>query len=199
MAVRVGSRPVAFKNPMTLPSNVALALQETNVELKSAKSAAEKANLTKSDFLSNMSHELLDSSSPLPTASQKESIAQILQAGWHLLKLINEVLDLALVESGTLSISPEPASLAEVISACQAMMEPQAQQRGIRMTFPELDIPYFVDADRTREKQVLINLLSNAIKYNREQGRLRSGARSAVRNAFGSASKILARDCLQKR
>ena len=158
-----------------------LELQETNVELESAKSAAEKANLAKSDFLSSMSHELrsplnailgfaqlLESTSPLPTASQKENIGQILQAGWHLLKLINEILDLAVVESGTLSISPEPASLTEVIAECQAMMEPQAQQRGISMTFP--DIPYYVDADRTRVKQVLINLLSNAIKYNREQG-----------------------------
>jgi PAS domain S-box-containing protein len=160
-----------------------LALQETNVELESAKSAAETANLAKSDFLSNMSHELrsplnailgfaqlLESTSPVPTASQRGNIAQILKAGWHLLKLINEVLDLAMVESGKLSISPEPASLAEVISECQAMMEPQAQQRGISMTFPQLDIPYYVNADRTRVKQVLINLLSNAIKYNREQG-----------------------------
>jgi PAS domain S-box-containing protein len=160
-----------------------VALQETNVELESAKSAAEKANLAKSDFLSSMSHELrsplnailgfaqlLESTSPLPTASQKENIAQILQAGWHLLKLINEVLDLAVVESGKMSLSPETVSLAEVISECQAMMEPQAKQRGISMTFPHLDIPYYVNADRTRVKQVLINLLSNAIKYNREQG-----------------------------
>jgi PAS domain S-box-containing protein len=159
------------------------ALQETNVELQSAKSAAETANLAKSDFLSSMSHELrsplnailgfaqlLESTSPPPTASQTESIAQILQAGWHLLKLINEVLDLAMVESGMMSLSPEPVSLAEVLSECQAMMEPQAQQRGIRMTFPQMDIPYFVHADRTRVKQVLINLLSNAIKYNREKG-----------------------------
>ncbi|MFA5909526.1 MAG: PAS domain S-box protein [Vicinamibacterales bacterium] len=160
-----------------------LALQETNVELESAKSAAEKANLAKSDFLSNMSHELrsplnailgfaqlLESTSPLPTPSQKDSIGHILQAGWHLLKLINEVLDLAVVESGMLSISPEPASLAEVLADCEAMMEPQAQQRHISMTFPKLDMPHFVLADRTRVKQVLINLLSNAIKYNREQG-----------------------------
>jgi CheY-like chemotaxis protein len=114
--------------------------------------------------------QLLESTSPLPTASQKENIAQILQAGWHLLKLINEVLDLAVVESGKMSLSPESVSLAEVISECQAMMEPQAKQRGISMTFPQLDIPYYVHADRTRVKQVLINLLSNAIKYNREQG-----------------------------
>jgi CheY-like chemotaxis protein len=86
------------------------------------------------------------------------------------LKLINEVLDLAVIESGKVSLSPEPVSLSEVISECQAMMEPQAQQRGIRMTFPTFDKPAFVRADRTRLKQIVINLLSNAIKYNKEQG-----------------------------
>ena len=159
------------------------ALQETNVELESAKSAAEKANLAKSEFLSSMSHELrsplnailgfaqlMESASPLPTGSQAESIAQILQAGWHLLKLINEVLDLAVIESGKVSLSTEPVSLDEVISECQAMMEPQAQERAIRMTFPRFEKPTFVSADRTRLKQILINLLSNAIKYNQEQG-----------------------------
>jgi PAS domain S-box-containing protein len=161
------------------------ALQETNVELESARSAAEKANLAKSDFLSSMSHELrsplnailgfaqlMESASPVPTAAQAESIAQILQAGWHLLKLINEILDLAVIESGKVSLSTEPVSLSEVISECQAMMEPQAQQSGIRMTFPRFDNPTFVRADRTRLKQILINLLSNAIKYNQEQGRV---------------------------
>src|SRR2546430_3171204 len=159
------------------------ALQETNVALENAKSAAEKANLAKSDFLSSMSHELrsplnailgfaqlMESSAPLPTVSQAESIAQILQAGWHLLKLINEILDLAVIESGKVSLSSEPVSLAEVMSECQAMMEPQAQQRGIRMTFPPFEKPIFVMADRTRLKQIVINLLSNAIKYNKEHG-----------------------------
>ena len=114
--------------------------------------------------------QLLESTSPLPTDAQKESIGQILQAGWHLLTLINEVLDLAMVESGKLPMSPEPVWLGEVLSECQAMLEPQAQQRGISMTFPKSDIPFYVNADRTRVKQVLINLLSNAIKYNRQQG-----------------------------
>ena len=158
-------------------------LQEKNVELESAKSVAEKANLAKSDFLSGMSHELrsplnailgfaqlMESDSPPPPPSQKENIAQILQAGWHLLKLINEILDLAKIESGKVPMSPEPVSLAEVMRDCQAMMESQAQQRGIRITFPQFDITWFVHADQTRVKQVLINLLSNAIKYNREQG-----------------------------
>jgi signal transduction histidine kinase/ActR/RegA family two-component response regulator len=159
------------------------ALQDKNAELESAKFVAEKANLAKSDFLSSMSHELrtplsailgfaqlMESGSPSPTTSQKRSIDQILQAGWYLLELINEILDLALIESGRLSLSLEPISLAEVMRECQDMVEPQAKKRGISVTFPQFDIPYFVKADRTRVKQVFINLLSNAIKYNREHG-----------------------------
>jgi CheY-like chemotaxis protein len=106
----------------------------------------------------------------LATDSQKGSIEQILKAGWYLLELINEILDLALIESGRLSLSLEPMSLVAVMLECQEMIEPQAQKNGIRMSFPQFEIPYFVKADRTRVKQVLINLLSNAIKYNRPQG-----------------------------
>jgi CheY-like chemotaxis protein len=102
--------------------------------------------------------------------SQKRSIDQILKAGWYLLDLINEILDLALIESGTLTMSNEPISLAEVLSECRAMIEPQARSRGISMSFPEFGAPSFVTADRTRVKQVLINLLFNAIKYNRPNG-----------------------------
>ncbi len=114
--------------------------------------------------------QLMESGSPPPTASQKRSIDQILQAGWYLLELINEILDLALIESGKMSLSLEPISLAEVMHECQDMIEPQAQKRGISVAFPRFDIPYFVAADRTRLKQVFINLLSNAIKYNRVGG-----------------------------
>ncbi|HEX2459244.1 MAG TPA: response regulator, partial [Vicinamibacterales bacterium] len=158
-------------------------LQEKNVELESAKSVAEQANLAKSDFLSSMSHELrsplnailgfaqlMESDSQSPTPSQKESITQILDAGWHLLNLINEILDLAVIESGKVSLSGESVSLDEVMLECRAMMEPQAHQRGISMTFPQFDNPCFVSSDRTRLKQILINLLSNAIKYNTARG-----------------------------
>jgi PAS domain S-box-containing protein len=159
--------------------------QENNVELERAKAAAEKANLAKSDFLSSMSHELrsplnailgfaqlMISDSPAPTPSQTASIDQILHAGWYLLELINEILDLAQIESGKLALSLEPTSLAEVMSECQAMIEPQGQKRGIGMAFPRFKIPCFVDADRTRLKQVIINLLSNAIKYNQPNGKV---------------------------
>ncbi len=151
--------------------------------LTDAKFAAEKANLAKSDFLSSMSHELrsplnailgfaqlLESDFPPPTRSQTASIEQILQGGWYLLKLINEVLDLSAIESGRLSLSLEPVSLIEVILECQTMIEPQAQKRGIQMIFTPFDNQWFVNADRTRVKQVLINLLSNSIKYNHERG-----------------------------
>ena len=157
--------------------------KQVELELHKAMSIAEKANLAKSDFLSSMSHELrtplgailgfaqlIESGTPQPTPSQKRSVDQILKAGWYLLELINEVLDLALIESGKLSLSPEPVSLADVMLECQTMIEPQAQQRGIRVSFPRLEVPHLVQADRTRVKQVLINLLSNAIKYNRVDG-----------------------------
>jgi PAS domain S-box-containing protein len=159
------------------------ALQEKNAELENAKSAAEKANLAKSDFLSSMSHELrtplnailgfaqlLEAGAPAPTDAQKVRLHQIIKAGWYLLELINEILDLAAIESGKLSLSREPVSLINIMRECEAMIEPQAQQRDIKLTFLPFDNTWFVYADHTRVKQVLINLLSNAIKYNREHG-----------------------------
>jgi PAS domain S-box-containing protein len=151
--------------------------------LTNARAVAETANLAKSDFLSSMSHELrsplnailgfaqlMESDSPPPTPAQGESIIQILNAGWYLLELINEVLDLATIESGKLSMSLEPVLMADLLLECQAMVEPLAQRRDLRMLFPPSDAPYCVNADRTRIKQVLINLLSNAIKYNSRGG-----------------------------
>jgi PAS domain S-box-containing protein len=159
-------------------------LQEKNIELESARTVADKANLAKSDFLSSMSHELrsplnailgfaqlMESDSTLKTPSQKKSLAYILEAGWHLLTLINEILDLATIESGKVPLSEEPVALDEVMLECLSMIENQAEQHGIKLTFPQFDIPLYVRADRTRLKQVLINLLSNAIKYNSKQGK----------------------------
>jgi PAS domain S-box-containing protein len=153
--------------------------KQVETELHNAMTAAETANLAKSAFLSSMSHELrtplnailgfaqlMESGSPLPTPSQQRSIGQILKAGWYLLELINEVLDLALIESGKLSLSVESVSLAEVMQECETMIEAQALKRGIHVTFPRFDIEYLVKVDRTRLKQAVINLLTNAIKYN---------------------------------
>jgi len=158
-------------------------VQIATAQLENAKFAAEKANLAKSDFLSSMSHELrtplnailgfaqlLEGGSPVPTPAQNSRIQEIIKAGWYLLDLINEILDLAVIESGKLSLSREPVSLVSVMNECQAMVESQAQSRGIKMDFLPFDDTWFANADRTRVKQVLINLLTNAIKYNREQG-----------------------------
>ena len=158
-------------------------LQDKNVALEHATNVAEKANRAKSDFLSSMSHELrtplsailgfaqlIEVGTPAPTVSQKRSLDQILQAGWYLLDLINEILDLAVVESGNLSLDLQVISLGEVLRECESMIEPQAAERGIKVNFPALEVQYLVKADSTRVKQIVINLLSNAIKYNKVGG-----------------------------
>jgi PAS domain S-box-containing protein len=162
-------------------------LQVKNTELERARVVADKANQAKSDFLSSMSHELrtplhailgfgqllgsgTTADSPPPTLEQKKNIEQILKAGWHLLELINEILDLAVIESGKIVLSMESILLPEIIRECQSMAEPMAQNCGIRIVIPEEEILCFVDADRIRIKQILINLLSNAIKYNKPGG-----------------------------
>jgi len=183
--VETGGRQLIMVNlrDLTERKQAEQRLQETNLELERAKAAAEKANLAKSEFLSSMSHELrsplnavlgfaqlMECQTPPPSAAQKLSIDQILKAGWHLLSLINEILDLAKIELGKVTMSQESISLSEVLQDCQSMIEPQAQQHGIEVTFPHLDEPLYVHADQTKIKQVLINLLSNAIKYNRVGG-----------------------------
>ena len=158
-------------------------LRETNAELQAAREAAEKANRAKSEFLSSMSHELrtplnavlgfaqlMASEVPAPPAHQQRSIDQILKGGWYLLRLINEILDLATIESGKVTMSQEPMSMIDVLQDCKGMIEPQAAKRGIAMTFPRFDKVVYIHADRTRVKQVMINLLSNAIKYNASGG-----------------------------
>ncbi|MDI1244099.1 MAG: PAS domain S-box protein [Rhodoferax sp.] len=179
----IGTDNTARKQVEAERERLDMVLQNKNVELERARRLADHANQAKSDFLSNMSHELrsplnailgfaqlLESATPPPSETQAASVGQILTAGWYLLELINEILDLALIESGRLSLSLEPTSLQDVLQDCQAMITPQAQQKGIRIKFPPVTGDCFVIADRTRLKQVLVNLLSNAIKYNRPGG-----------------------------
>jgi signal transduction histidine kinase/CheY-like chemotaxis protein len=190
IAREVGERTRAQQEIMQLNEKLELRVRErtaqletANEELAAAKATAENANQAKSAFLSSMSHELrtplnailgfaqLLASDSLPTteAQRKEFTEHILKAGRHLLVLINEVLDLAKVESGTLTLSLEPVELSEVLQECQEMIEPLAAKRDVRALFPQADGLHIV-ADRTRLKQVLLNLLSNAIKYNRQGG-----------------------------
>ncbi|MEO8133005.1 MAG: ATP-binding protein [Betaproteobacteria bacterium] len=158
-------------------------LEATNRELAVARKDAEYANHAKSEFLSSMSHELrtplnailgfgqilASKNLPVTPEQEKDFAGQIIKAGKHLLSLINEVLDLAKIESGNVSLSMEPVSIAELMIECQMMTEPLARQFDVRMSFPETN-DLCVVGDRTRTTQILLNLLSNAIKYNREKG-----------------------------
>jgi signal transduction histidine kinase/ActR/RegA family two-component response regulator len=145
-----------------------------------AEETAAAASRAKSEFLSRMSHELrtplngilgfaqlleLDARS----AEQRESIEHILKGGRHLLALINEVLDIARIEAGKLSVSLEPVHARDVVNGALDLVRPQAAARGIRL--PEaVAADAYVMADRQRLQQILLNLLSNAVKYNRQGG-----------------------------
>ncbi len=154
-------------------------------ELEAEKNRAEAASNAKSEFLSRMSHELrtpmnavLGFSQLLVTdteehlsASQRENVQEILDAGEHLLTLINEVLDLSRIDSGRMEISLEKVNLGEVVQASVKLVQMQASSRAVRIisAVSECD-DVVVCADFTRLRQVLLNLLSNAVKYNREGG-----------------------------
>jgi signal transduction histidine kinase/ActR/RegA family two-component response regulator len=144
---------------------------------------AERANTAKSEFLSRMSHELrtplnavlgfgqLLEMDPL-NEEQRENVEQILKGGKHLLELINEVLDIARIESGRISLSMEPVLVDETVNETVALIQPLAAERGISL---HVEVPSgigYVRADRQRMKQVLLNLLSNGVKYNRQGGSL---------------------------
>jgi PAS domain S-box-containing protein len=182
------TRKIAIRDERGTPRYL-LGISEDITDRKNAEAAAdaaraeaERANLAKSEFLSRMSHELR---TPLNAvigfgqllelddmdARQGESVEQILKAGRHLLDLINEVLDISRIESGTMTMSLEPVHLGSVLAEALSLIRPLADAAQVRLiAHPSECADLHVHADQQRLKQVLINLLSNAVKYNRRGG-----------------------------
>ncbi len=156
-------------------------------DLERAREAAEAANAAKNEFLSRMSHELrtplnamlgfaqllgLEGQPPL-SQHQQDWTRQIQQAGWHLLEMINDTLDLSRIESGALRLSPDRQDLPALLQEVTALLQGQSQLQDVRIELHLAPQARWVLADATRLKQVLSNLLSNAIKYNRHGGAVR--------------------------
>jgi PAS domain S-box-containing protein len=170
-----------------LEAEVRLEQGRRSTELSEARALAEAASAAKSEFLSSMSHELRtplnailgfaqllvrDQREPL-SARHKLRVEHILKGGEHLLRLINDILDLSRIEAGGLSLSTEPVSVAEVLDEVERTLQPLAQRYQIeleRLALPR-DLP-LVSADRTRLLQIVMNFGSNAVKYNRPLGKV---------------------------
>ncbi len=168
---------------------------EKNARLREAKEQSERADLAKNEFLSRMSHELrtplnsilgfaqvLQMSDGLPKRSP-ECVQHILNGGHHLLRLIDEVLDIARIESGRLPLSVEPVLVSDAVSQTLEMVRPIAESRGIHLACDtSRHCQQHVMADRQRLRQVLLNLLSNSIKYNQPNGSVRISCQAENKN-----------------
>ena len=176
--IQLGSKRLfnAFVRDITEQKQAAAAVRQ-------AKEEAERANRAKSEFLSRMSHDLRTPLNAILgfaqlletdalTDEQRESLRHILKGGGHLLDLINEVLDIARIEAGHLSLSPEPVPVNDAVTQIIDLVRPLARQRGIVLEYTPASEHRHVLADRQRLNQILLNLLSNAVKYNRDQGRV---------------------------
>jgi len=182
--LRIVERPTAEHGTLSLIVDVTDDRHRSD-ELKRARETAEAASAAKSEFLASMSHELRtplnavlgfaqllqrDKKEPL-SGRQLERIDHVMRGGEHLLRLIDEVLDLSRIEAGNITISPEPVDLDEVIREVAMTLEPMAQRNGVTLTNAMSSATGTrVIADRTRLSQILMNYGSNAIKYNRQGG-----------------------------
>jgi len=166
-------------------ANLELMVEVRTEDLNTALVEAERANQAKSEFLSRMSHELrtpmnailgfgqmLELDAEDFNETQRENVKEIMDAGHHLLDLINEVLDLAKIESGNMDITLSEVSVDKVIKQCITLIQPLAESRHIELTDHISCKEHMIQVDAMRFKQVLVNILSNAVKYNSENGRI---------------------------
>ena len=184
--VEIIARAISFGGKdarLVLVNDITERLQNEK-DLNEAKNEADRANRAKSDFLSRMSHELRTPLNAIlgfgqllekqkSSETQKQRVSHIMNAGRHLLKLINEILDIARVESGRFQLSLEPVLAEQAVDEAISLMRPLAAERKIEIERTALlESSPHIRADRQRLKQVLLNLLANAVKYNRRAGRV---------------------------
>ncbi len=153
-------------------------------ELIRARIAAERANRAKTEFISRISHELrtplnailgfgqlMQTDEMVPLADpHREGINQILNAGWHLLELIEDILNFSQIETGSLRVEPGAVSASSVLQECRDLLEPLAGERNVTLELMPVPEHIMLLADRVRLKEILLNLGSNAIKYNKING-----------------------------
>jgi len=183
---RVFARDAAGRPVRVVGTQTDVSQRRDAEALRRERDRADAANRAKTEFLSRMSHELrtplnailgfaqllVARTDPPLAPEQRQQIGHIEQAGWHLLEMVNDMLDLTRIEAGQLELHPQPVALGGVVSAAGAMVARQAQEAQVELAAEPVDAAAVVEADPVRLRQVLVNLLSNAIKYNRKGGRV---------------------------
>ncbi|MBI3381330.1 MAG: CHASE domain-containing protein [Aquabacterium sp.] len=181
-------------------------IEDAMEEARQQRSAAEAANQAKSDFLSRMSHELrtplnavlgfaqvmsLDQREPLPP-TQRERVEQIQQAGWHLLDMIDDVLDISRIDMGTLQLQAVPLRLKDELGIAGKLLQEEADRHGVTLGMPQ-DIPseWGVMADASRLRQILSHLLSNGIKFNQRGGKVSVSVQEGVTGAATDKGQVM--------
>ncbi len=185
--VVVSARPIMLENGARKGAVAAVhditARKRSEIDLRDAKTAAERANRAKTQFLSHMSHELRTPLNSILGFAQllvmdqsldqryKAGVSKIQSAGEHLLSLISDTLDMSRIESGNLRIESRPTNALSILRECDALAQPLARKYGVTLSMHEGPAArYEVDVDPTRIKQALLNLISNGVKYNHRGG-----------------------------